>query len=756
MRTAALIATLGVFLNAAACSKEIVSGDKKFFVNDSVFEKNELLIQMILKTESMDEKERQYWFDMLPSMTGKQIDRLYEILETERNKLKELEDKYQKEISQLNEKHLIEWERFSLKETAKKSKKGESNNLYYLQKDDEKIPRIEMKKLSGLSEKDDVLTPSYFSKGFSSDNFSQVERFIFMDFSEKIIENISEYKKFYTEDGVNSYLDSAALLASKYDNKPLLYKIAGVSERHKDIVLKESGNFSEIAKRKYSNDIESNKEISNISYVISVARDLSYMRANDECRVYCGYLLEKLANKISGNHEKINKSYINRSEDNPFIFTAPMWIDVVYSFNSDLELSPLLKLRDSLVSSSENVRNSMKPKWDIDWYYRLQRSYFESTINSVHQDVKKIYYENIKKAVEGKDYKEVGDSEGPLLEAAVFNAVSYIKQNDIGRAREIISEVQKVGSSMGSPAFGYMEHDLRDYLGKMIANGSRVKGIKSVVYNQGGIEKYVEFGNKYAVVIGISEYEKLPNSPRDRLDVNVLTKLKYADNDAKSFMRFLKNVNVSGGGWNVTPLINSEATMSKVRRSIDEILSKVNENDLVYLFFSGHGRNAGYNGDDPILMTVDAGQEDLYTGIELSWLEKKIRNSKAKHIIVFLDACHSGAVNGQKGTDSISQEALMKLYNSAEKTKVIFSSGTGGQLSFEDDSSQHGFFTKFLLKALEERLAPELTRDGLVDLYEAQRYVEEEVRKATKDQQRPQIPNVTDFGRDIIFPLAIR
>jgi Spy/CpxP family protein refolding chaperone len=83
---------------------------------------------MILATESMDDDERQYWFDIMPSMTETQIDRLYNILDTERNKLQELEVKYQEEIKDLNEKHLIEWQEFQMKDSKKKIAKAEASD----------------------------------------------------------------------------------------------------------------------------------------------------------------------------------------------------------------------------------------------------------------------------------------------------------------------------------------------------------------------------------------------------------------------------------------------------------------------------------------------------------------------------------------------------------------------------------------------------------------------------------------------------
>lgn len=76
----------------------------------------------------MDDDERQYWFDIMPSMTDAQIDRLYEILETERRKLEELEVKYQEEIKSLNEKHLIEWQEMQNKEAKNKIAKAKAED----------------------------------------------------------------------------------------------------------------------------------------------------------------------------------------------------------------------------------------------------------------------------------------------------------------------------------------------------------------------------------------------------------------------------------------------------------------------------------------------------------------------------------------------------------------------------------------------------------------------------------------------------
>lgn len=81
----------------------------------------DILEKLISATESMDYTEKKMWLGLLPKMTDDQVARLFDILETERENLEELEIRYQEEIKNLNEKHLIEWQEFQSKDARKKS-----------------------------------------------------------------------------------------------------------------------------------------------------------------------------------------------------------------------------------------------------------------------------------------------------------------------------------------------------------------------------------------------------------------------------------------------------------------------------------------------------------------------------------------------------------------------------------------------------------------------------------------------------------
>lgn len=58
---------------------------------------------MILKSESMNDEERQYWIDILPVMTSEQVGQLNTILKNEREQLAAIDEKYNKQIDAIAE-----------------------------------------------------------------------------------------------------------------------------------------------------------------------------------------------------------------------------------------------------------------------------------------------------------------------------------------------------------------------------------------------------------------------------------------------------------------------------------------------------------------------------------------------------------------------------------------------------------------------------------------------------------------------------
>ena len=64
-------------------------------------EKYPELIKLILGSESMNDEERQYWINILPVMTPEQQENLNQILTNEKDQLAAIDEKYKKEMGQL-------------------------------------------------------------------------------------------------------------------------------------------------------------------------------------------------------------------------------------------------------------------------------------------------------------------------------------------------------------------------------------------------------------------------------------------------------------------------------------------------------------------------------------------------------------------------------------------------------------------------------------------------------------------------------
>ena len=107
---------------------QVTRNDFTFTILDEIQAKYPELVDLVLGSESIDNNEKQYWFDIMPSMTDEQIDRLFNILMTERRQLEELNIKYQEEIKTLNEKHLIQWQWLQSQKAKEKVQEAEKND----------------------------------------------------------------------------------------------------------------------------------------------------------------------------------------------------------------------------------------------------------------------------------------------------------------------------------------------------------------------------------------------------------------------------------------------------------------------------------------------------------------------------------------------------------------------------------------------------------------------------------------------------
>jgi len=144
--------------------------------------------------------------------------------------------------------------------------------------------------------------------------------------------------------------------------------------------------------------------------------------------------------------------------------------------------------------------------------------------------------------------------------------------------------------------------------------------------------------DKYALVIGISDYEGTAND------------LQYCDDDAVDWKNFLQ-----GEGYTVTVLTDNQATADDIIAAVDNLLLAEDGNDYVVLTYSGHG--AKYQGYGSCIIS-----QDLYY-MTHGWLEQKFDSSDSPHIYFAFDACQIGDFKGLIDNNKVGAFASNRRYS---------------------------------------------------------------------------------------------
>lgn len=99
-------------------------------IPEEVYTQHTRLIDLVARSESMNDEERQYWVNILPIMTPDQIKSLDDILTNERTQLDAIDAKYAKEIDNIGQEEFVkqveEERQKKLEERQKAEQKAQS------------------------------------------------------------------------------------------------------------------------------------------------------------------------------------------------------------------------------------------------------------------------------------------------------------------------------------------------------------------------------------------------------------------------------------------------------------------------------------------------------------------------------------------------------------------------------------------------------------------------------------------------------
>jgi uncharacterized caspase-like protein len=176
--------------------------------------------------------------------------------------------------------------------------------------------------------------------------------------------------------------------------------------------------------------------------------------------------------------------------------------------------------------------------------------------------------------------------------------------------------------------------------------------------------------------------------------------------------------------------------------------------DLVIIYFAGHGAPEPAKPSNMYLLTYDSDPSSLGTSAFPMWDIETVlkRYINAKRVVVFSDACHSGAISANFATRGLadSEPNLVNQYLAdLSKTKegiVIFTASAAGEVSQEFPDMGHGAFTYYLLEGLEGKA--DLNNDYTVTINELMQYVEEQVKRKTHGAQNP-TRSQTEYDKEL-------
>lgn len=234
---------------------------------------------------------------------------------------------------------------------------------------------------------------------------------------------------------------------------------------------------------------------------------------------------------------------------------------------------------------------------------------------------------------------------------------------------------------------------------------------------------HVEIPRSYALVVGISEYAKLPPEGQ----------LKYPVRDAMAVYTAL--ISPETGQFpaeNVHRLIGKDATLANLKYELETWLPKVSKpEDRVVVYFAGHG--FVFNGN-AYLAPYDVDRNHIeQTAYPMEELGRVIGSRiQARWKVLWTDACHSGAITPEADAQQINGK-LLQLNSSL----FSMTASRDREQSFESDQwgGGHGVYSYYLTKGLNGEA--DENGDGVVTADELFEYVRVNVRRDTSARQNP-------------------
>ena len=228
--------------------------------------------------------------------------------------------------------------------------------------------------------------------------------------------------------------------------------------------------------------------------------------------------------------------------------------------------------------------------------------------------------------------------------------------------------------------------------------------------------------SKFALVIANTQY----TDPG-------LAQLTAPGQDAKAFVRVLDSPEICAFD---DVIIQINETASRVSETIDYFFSARKPDDLLIMYFSGHGVRDEYG--SLYLAVQNTNRARLRsTAIKADFIREAMDQSRSKRQILILDCCNSGAFAQGTKAEIGGSIGTAKAFEGTGYGRVILTASDSTQFAWEGDKVIGGditssLFTHFLVKGLEGEA--DLDWDGRITIDELYDYSYEQVVRHTPKQ----------------------
>lgn len=228
--------------------------------------------------------------------------------------------------------------------------------------------------------------------------------------------------------------------------------------------------------------------------------------------------------------------------------------------------------------------------------------------------------------------------------------------------------------------------------------------------------------NTFVIAIGNENY-------------NLVPKVAFANNDMNIFAQYCQKT-LGIPMQNIRKYKDATfGSMLSALNDIKEIANAYNGDMNVIFYYAGHGI-PNEKDQTAYLLPTDADGKSTEVCFPLARLYKELGELNAKSVIVFMDACFSGAQRGNGMLASARGVAIKAKEQKPMGKLIVLTASSGEETAYPYNEKAHGLFTYFLLKKLNET-------KGKCSLGELSEYITTNVRRQSiVINRKPQTPAI--------------